>query len=77
MTGRRQLPGGRFSIGIAIITIFAIAGTLSSCGRYGSPVRVAASADTMAPAVEPAEEEATSTKTTKAKIADESSDGSE
>ncbi len=26
---------------IAIVTILAIVGTLSSCGRYGSPVRVA------------------------------------
>ena len=26
---------------LVMITIFAITGTLSACGRYGSPVRVA------------------------------------
>jgi hypothetical protein len=31
---------------ISIITILAIAGTLSSCGRYGKPVRVAPATDT-------------------------------
>jgi hypothetical protein len=39
VTRRFRLPGGRRTI--AIITILAIAGTLSSCGRYGKPVRVA------------------------------------
>jgi hypothetical protein len=27
---------------VMVVTIFAIAGTLFSCGRYGSPVRVGA-----------------------------------
>ena len=31
---------------ISIITILAIAGTLSSCGRYGKPLRVAPATDT-------------------------------
>jgi hypothetical protein len=30
---------------IAIVTILAIVGTLSSCGRYGNPVRVAPAAE--------------------------------
>jgi hypothetical protein len=30
---------------IAIVTILAIVGTLSSCGRYGSPVRAAPAAE--------------------------------
>ena len=39
MTRRFRRPGGHWKI--AIITILAIAGTLSSCGRYGKPVRAA------------------------------------
>jgi hypothetical protein len=39
VTRRFRLPEGRWMI--AIITIVAITGTLSSCGRYGRPVRVA------------------------------------
>lgn len=31
-----RTPGSR---ALALLTIFAIAGTLSSCGRYGRPVR--------------------------------------
>ena len=44
MTRRFRLPEGRWMI--AIITIVAITGTLSSCGRYGRPVRVEPVADT-------------------------------
>ena len=34
------LPGHRYAV--LVVTILAIAGTLFSCGRYGSPVRVGA-----------------------------------
>lgn len=57
MTEGDRAPGGVFAVVVAIVTIFAIAGTLSACGRYGSPVRVAPVADTTA---EPIEEEARS-----------------
>jgi predicted small lipoprotein YifL len=45
---------------LASVTILAIVGTLSSCGRYGSPVRVAPAAETTA---EPLEEEVSSSDT--------------
>ena len=45
---------------LASVTILAIVGTLSSCGRYGSPVRVAPAAETTA---EPLEEEVSSADT--------------
>ena len=46
MTRRLPYSGGRLSL--AVITIFAIAGTLSSCGRYGPPVRVVPVSETSA-----------------------------
>jgi len=39
-----RFPGG--PLAISIITILVIAGTLSSCGRYGSPERLAPGTDT-------------------------------
>jgi hypothetical protein len=51
------------------ITIFAIAGTLSGCGRYGSPVRVApVESDAAIARMEPLDSEAIASTT------DESSD---
>jgi hypothetical protein len=56
---------------ISIITFLAIAGTLSSCGRYGKPVRVAPATDTTDLAAE--DEDAA---VADAKRVDESSDES-
>jgi hypothetical protein len=38
--------GDRLAVVVMVITIFAIAGTLSSCGRYGPPVRAVPVAET-------------------------------
>jgi len=40
--------GDRLALAVVAITIFAIAGTLSSCGRYGPPVRAVPVAETSA-----------------------------
>jgi len=69
VTRRFRLPGGRWVT--LIITILAITGTLSSCGRYGKPVRVAAVTDTTDLAAE--DEDAA---VVDAKRVDESSDES-
>ena len=50
MTSLLRFPRGRLAI--VIITILAITGTLSACGRYGRPVRVAPATDTIDLAVE-------------------------
>ena len=40
--------GDRLVLAVVAITIFSIAGTLSSCGRYGPPVRAVPVAETSA-----------------------------
>lgn len=45
MTRLLRFPRGRLAI--LIITILAITGTLSACGRYGRPVRAAPATDTI------------------------------
>ena len=70
MTSLLRFPRGRLAI--VIITILAIAGTLSACGRYGRPVRVAPATDTIDLAVE--DENAASAD---AELIDESSEESD
>jgi hypothetical protein len=48
VTKRFRRPGSRLAI--TIITIFAITGTLSACGRYGSPVRAVPTSEPIDPA---------------------------
>ena len=53
MTRVLRFPRGRLKT--LIITILAITGTLSACGRYGPPVRVAPASDTIDLAAEDAD----------------------
>ena len=69
MTRLLRLPRGRLAT--LIITILAITGTLSACGRYGRPVRVAPATDTIDLAAE--DEDAASAD---AELIDESSEES-
>ena len=48
MRHRRYGEGPRGRLALVIITIFAMTGTLFSCGRYGSPVRSVPVAETSA-----------------------------
>jgi hypothetical protein len=58
MTRRLRYGGGHGGrLALVIITIFAMAGTLSSCGRYGSPVRSVSVAETIAPSENESENE--------------------
>ncbi len=44
------------TLAACIVTILAITGTLSSCGRYGSPVRVAPTVSEIEAPVSPSED---------------------
>ena len=58
MTRHPRYAGGRRARqALAIITLFAMTGTLSSCGRYGSPVRSVPVAETIAPSENESENE--------------------